>query len=392
MSNTPGNTKNTSAKPKRANGRGSIYQITKSNGRKVWKAAIKDINGKLRTKNFTKFALAEDWLAEQRRTRDLGLSTYSTNPKMSVGQFMENWIESHKRVIKYSTYRSYKSCIKNKINPSLGSLKVSNLTPATIENFYNDLVANGIAGGTLNLVHRTLSCAISEAVRLGDLPRNPVTSVKKPNLKSISTRPIPEAHWRQIYLQATKDPYLHARIEIGVMIGLRPGEVRGLKWDDIDFETQTLTIARQVQPGPTGKLEFQSVKQNQIRTIPISKIQVRILQNHKRNQSLNKAGWKVDEDLVFPNSIGGKQDEKRDRARFKSIVRSCGLPDYQLYQLRKNAYTNLAQQTDIRTLKAYTGHTQLSTLINSYLFETDESLLRAVSGMDSIRPIEMLSD
>ena len=52
MSNSPESGRKVSNKPKRANGRGSIYQITKSNGRKVWKAAIKDINGKLRTKIF----------------------------------------------------------------------------------------------------------------------------------------------------------------------------------------------------------------------------------------------------------------------------------------------------------------------------------------------------
>jgi hypothetical protein len=48
VNNSPEAGKKVSYKPKRANGRGCIYQIPKSNGRKVWKAAIKDINGKLR--------------------------------------------------------------------------------------------------------------------------------------------------------------------------------------------------------------------------------------------------------------------------------------------------------------------------------------------------------
>ena len=83
-----------SNKPKRANGRGSIYQIIKSNGKKVWKAAIKDISRKLRTKNFTKFAEAEDWIAEQRHARELGEDTYATNPKMCVAEFMTGWVVS----------------------------------------------------------------------------------------------------------------------------------------------------------------------------------------------------------------------------------------------------------------------------------------------------------
>ena len=183
-----------------------------------------------------------------------------------------------------------------------------------------------------------------------------------------------------------KNSYTHARIEIGLMIGLRPGEVLGLKWDDINFENKTLTIERQVQRGATGKLEFQSVKQNKIRTVQSTETQINILLTHKRYQALNKAKWTIDENLVFPNSIGGKLDEKKDRAEFKKLLKAAGVPDYQLYQLRKTAFTNMAQQTDVRTLQAFSGHSKVSTLMGSYVFPTDESMKRAVGNMDKLRP------
>jgi integrase len=322
----------------------------------------------------------------QRQSRNHGLNTYATNPKMTVGDYLLGWAESHKSMVKHSTYRSYKSCIKNQINPGIGKQIAANLTTKAIENFYGTLVANQIGGGTLNLVHRTLSCAFGDAVRLGDLPRNPVLNARKPNIKSVPTKAIPPEHWKKIYLEAMRNPFTHARIEIGLMIGLRPGEVLGLKWDDIDYVTKTLTIERQVQRGATGKLEFQSVKQGQIRTVPLTESQVNILLTHKRYQALNKARWTIDENLVFPNSIGGKLDEKKDRAEFKILLKAAGLPDYQLYQLRKTAFTNMAQQTDVRTLQAFSGHSQVSTLMGSYVFPTEESMLRAVSGMDKLRP------
>jgi integrase len=213
-----------------------------------------------------------------------------------------------------------------------------------------------------------------------------VLNARKPNIKSVPTKAIPPEHWKKIYLEAMKNPFTHARIEIGLMIGLRPGEVLGLKWDDIDYETKTLTIERQVQRGATGKLEFQSVKQGQIRTVPLTESQVNILLTHKRYQALNKARWTIDENLVFPNSIGGKLDEKKDRADFKKLLKAAGVPDYQLYQLRKTAFTNMAQQTDVRTLQAFSGHSQVSTLMESYVFPTDESMKRAVGNMDKLRP------
>jgi integrase len=288
--------------------------------------------------------------------------------------------------VKFSTYKTYKSIIENKINPSLGKYNAATLTTKTIELFYGELVAGEIGGGTLNLVHRTLCCAYNDAVRLGDLPRNPVLSARKPNIKSVPTKPIPLEHWKKIYVAAMDNPFTHARIEIGLMIGLRPGEVLGLQWSDVDFDGKALTVERQVQRGANGKLVFQSVKQGQVRTVPLTNEQLRILSTHKRHQGLNKANWSVEENLIFPNSIGGKLDEKRDRANFKKLLKQADVPDYQLYQLRKTAFTNMSQQTDVRTLQAFSGHSQVSTLMGSYVFPTDESMKRAINGMDQLRP------
>jgi hypothetical protein len=49
----------------------------------------------------------------------------------------------------------------------------------------------------------------------------------------------------------------------------------------------------------------------------------------------------------------------------------------------------MAQQTDVRTLQAFSGHSQVSTLMGSYVFPTEESMLRAVSGMDNLRPVNI---
>jgi integrase len=214
-----------------------------------------------------------------------------------------------------------------------------------------------------------------------------VLNARKPNIKSVPTKAIPREHWKKIYLEAMKNPFTHARIDIGLMSGLRPGEVLGLKWDDIDFEKQIYTIERQVQRGASGKLEFQSVKQNQIRTMLSSEDQMSILLTHKRYQALTKAKWTIDENLVFPNSIGGKLDEKKDRADFKKLLKAAGVPDYQLYQLRKTCFTIAAPNTDVRTMQAFSGHSQVSTLMGSYVFPTSESMKSLLNAMDKLRPV-----
>ena len=386
MSDSPESGKKVSNKPKRANGRGSIYQITKSNGRKVWKAAIKDINGKLRTKNFTKFAEAEDWIAEQRRARDLGENTYATNPKMTVAEFLLGWANTQYGPDQESTQRSYLSVIKNHIAPAIGKIKASELNTKTVEGLFRDMHANGFGAGTIRITRAALSAAYNDAVRLGDLVRNPVRNTKMPNVTAKTTKPLPRTDWEKVYLEATKDPRMHARIEVAGMLGLRPGEALGLKWSDLNIEAGTLLIERQVQRVRGEGLALKEVKQKTVRTLKISQTTVQILLTYRRHQALNKAKWIEINNLIFPNSVGKLGDEKCDRLAFKNLLKAAGVPEYQLYQLRKTAFTAMAGQTDLKTLMEFSGHTQVSTVIGNYVFATSESMKSAVNGMDQLRP------
>jgi integrase len=386
VTNSPALGKKVSTKPKRANGRGSIYQITKSNGRKVWKAAIKDINGKLRTKNFTKLSEAEDWVADQRRARDLGENTYATNPKMTVAEFLVGWANTQYGTDQESTQRSYLSVIKNHIAPAIGKIKAADLNTKTVENLFRDMHANGFGAGTIRITRAALSAAYNDAVRLGDLVRNPVRNTKMPNVTSKTTKPLPRNDWEKVYLEATKDPRMHARIEVAGMLGLRPGEALGLKWSDLNIEDGTLLVERQVQRAKGKGLVLKEVKQKTVRTLKISQTTVQILTTYKRQQSLNKAKWLETNNLMFPNKVGKLGDEKSDRLAFKNLLKNAGVSDFQLYQLRKTAFTAMAGQTDLKTLMEFSGHTQVSTVIGNYVFATSESMKSAVNGMDKLRP------
>lgn len=363
-----------------------MYQITKPNGRKVWKAAIHDITGKLRTKNFPKQSEAEDWLSEQRRARQSGEATYATNPKMTVAEFLYAWVEAQYGDDQASTKRFYTNAIKNHIEPAFKSVKASNLTTKAIEGLLHNMVACGYRKGTLNSVKATLSAGYNDAVRLGDMVRNPMKNVKMPNVQSSSTKAIPRKNWEKIYKTAMADPYAHARAEIGGIIGIRPGEARGLRWGDLNTTEKTLLIERQALRVKGRGIITKEVKQKESRVILLSDETIKILLTHKRHQALQKALWQDDLDLIFPNSIGKLLDEKADRAWFTRLCIAAWVPLYELYQLRKTAFTAMASQTDMRTLMDYSGHTNVNTVIKSYVSSTSESMKLAVNGMDELRP------
>jgi integrase len=147
-----------------------------------------------------------------------------------------------------------------------------------------------------------------------------------------------------------------------------------------------LRIARQVQRIKGKGLVIKAVKQKKERTIAVSNVTIQILLTHKRYQALQKAGWAEDNDLIFPNSIGRPQDEKADRNNFKKLLKGAGTPNYELYQLRKTAFTAMASQTDLKTLMEFSGHSQVSTVMDSYVFATSESMQRAIINLESLRP------
>jgi integrase len=367
---------------KRANGEGSVY-IDRAKKRYV--ACVYDINGKSRKKVFKKKSDADRWRSDQVRARELGLVTYDLHPKMTVSEYLNSWLRSY-QFNKDSTRKNYSDTVRCRITPYIGNLKVSKLSPQAIEGLFNSLIAKGYKAGTIRGVHRVLSIAFEEGKRLGDIAINPLERVKVPKGKSVPKPQIPADDFAKIYVTAMSNPYMHARIEIGGMLGLRPGEIYGLLWSDVDWINQNLLIARQIQRVQGKGLVVQSVKQNAIRSIPLSDEQLRILSVHKAIQDIERMKWAEDFGFIFPNTIGKALDRKRDASWWRAICQESNVPQYEMYQLRKTAFTNLARTTDLKTLMALSGHSQVKTLMDSYVFSTTDSMKKAVNDIDQLRP------
>jgi integrase len=369
-------------KEKRANGEGSVY-LDKAKNRYV--ACVYDINGVARKKVFKKKSDADRWRSDQVRAREMGLTTYDQHPKMSVAEYLNSWLKRY-QFNKESTRKNYSDTVRCRINPHIGNLKTAKLTPQAIEDLFNTLIAQGYKAGTIRGVHRVLSIAFQEGKRLGEISINPMERVKVPKGKSTPKPHIQATDFEKIYLQAMNSPYMHARVEIGGMLGLRPGEIYGLMWSDVDWNNKNLLIARQIQRVQGKGLVVQSVKQNAIRSLPLSDEQLRILGVHKQFQDIDRRTWSEDFDFIFPNTLGKPLDRKRDANRWKKLCKEAGVPSYEMYQLRKTAFTNLARTTDLKTLMALSGHSQVKTLMDSYVFSTTEAMKKAVNEIDSLRP------
>ena len=368
----------------RANGEGSVYQVKNRN---CWGASIKNLLEVRITKTFKTKDEAHAWLLEQKKLRSQGLYLNDENLKQTVAEYLLDWVEHNRNQKKPATTRNYSERIRNQINPRIGYLKATALSPRAIEDLISQLISVGYAPGTIYATYRTLSAAYSDGVRLGLLSQNPTTRVKLPKLTSTPIKQIPREDAAKIYSCAMQTPSMHARVELGMVCGLRPGEVLGLLWGDIDWAERTLTISRQVQRIAGEGLVFQSVKQGKQRTIVLTDEQISILRSHKELQDVYRPTFSVDEGLIFPNSVGSKLDDKRDSYLWKKLLKLAGVKSYQRYQMRKTAFSNLyAQLGDVRKLLDYSGHSQVSTVMKSYVFATEEAGNEIRRSLDASRP------
>jgi len=368
----------------RANGEGSVYLISSRN---KWGASIKNIHGKRITRVFKSQEEAWSWIVDERKAKNYGVSTVISNPNQTLSEYLLDWVESNRNHKKISTSHFYRQRIVNQIIPHLGNIKISQISPRIIEGLISQLIDDGFQAGTIRGTFRTLSAAFNDGYRLGDLPTNPMDRVKMPTLKSEPLKPISEVDAAIIYSHAAQDPYMHARVEIGLVCGLRPGEALGLLWSDISWQSKQLEIRRQVQFVKGNGLVFQSVKQNEDRVIYLSDAQIEILQKHKITQDLIRQSFIEDEGLIFPNSFGRKLDDRRDTRMWKKLLKESGVGNYARYQMRKTAFTRLyAELRDTRLLMEYSGHTQLSTLMNSYVFPSENFKEEIRKSVDLVRP------
>jgi integrase len=171
------------------------------------------------------------------------------------------------------------------------------------------------------------------------------------------------------------------------VVGPRVGEILGLKWSDVDWENSTLTIERQAQRFQGRGIILCSVKQDRVRQVPIGAKTLSALKQHQQFQKLNSDNTSSELDLIFAGAQGNFLDQKVLAKKWHQFLRSIGLPKYELRQMRKTAFTHMAQQNiDMKTVMEYSGHSQVSKLMNSYIYATNESLRNAVERVEQLHP------
>jgi integrase len=347
---------------KKRNGEGSIYQLP--NGK--YRAALSLGNGKRQTFTGDKFADVQTRLIEAMRNRDLGLR--SVDGRQTIKAFLTMWLSDiAKPTVRPATYRSYEQIVRNHLIPGLGKIVLTKLTAQTVSAFLKDKHDEGISAEHLR---RVLRAALNQAIKWDIVQRNVASLATCPKRQKREIRYL-DPKQAATFLQAVRGHRHEALYTVAVAVGLRLGEALGLKWDDIDFVAESLTVRFQLQR-VSGKPQLVAPKTARgRRTVPLPRFAIEALRDHRLRQELQDkllAGdrWQ-DNGFVFASTIGTPNEERNIRRSLTQILQANSLPDLRFHDLRHSCATLLLSQgVDPRTIMETLGHSQITLTLNTY--------------------------
>lgn len=215
-----------------------------------WKATVclgYGDNGKkqiARKQGFNTKKEAEKWAADIVNKKNKGFIA-PTEGNTLFKEYINKWFDEYKsKHISINTRINYRSRIDTHIIPKLGSYKLNKITNAIIQDFYNDLIGEGMKPSSVKKIMETINGVFKYAQKSKLIYSLPTDIERQPMNKA------KVEYWVQeeidFYLNEIKDKYLYTPILIEIFTGLRVGELCGLRWCDIDLDNKYLIVNNQV--------------------------------------------------------------------------------------------------------------------------------------------------
>lgn len=307
----------------RGNGEGTIVTIKR--GKRVRYAAeittrwedgkrIKK-RGELRATKAEAFDDLERMKREH--ARDIDLSN-----KQTVREFVKSYITDV--IVPYNKPRTVDAYRwgETHINKAFGDTALRKLSGQAIQRFITKL-SNTLKPRSVQLIYTVLNGALKKAKQYKLITDNPAEGIELPSMVKHKA-PFLTPEQARTFLAAAKGERLEVGLRIMLSLGLRRGEVSGIRWEDIDFERGVLTINGSIGYVKGRGLVYDTPKSDSgVRRIKVPASILSALQQHRVRQQAERRAmgdkWPQDVPYVF---IGVKNGTMLNPDRFYSTVKA----------------------------------------------------------------------
>ncbi len=373
---------------KRGNREGTIYQ--RKDGR--WTAAVSIGGGVGRQKRKylygrTRAEVAKKLTDALKADQD-GVSLPSD--RLTVAVFSRDWLASVKSSIRPKTYSSYESTLRVHVIPGLGHLKLAKLTPAHLERFYGDLVAQGRAPKSIRNYHSVIHSMLDKAERWDMLSRNPAKLVDLPRQEPREL-PMWSPEQAREFIVATEGTRLGSLFRLAISTAARQGELLGLSWNRVDLDAGQIEIRQALQKVDGVVTLVEPKTKRSKRTIALPSIGVDALR-HQRARQAEQAlrlgpAWNNEMNLVFTAEAGTPLDKdnvtKRELPKVLQVME--GTVKITFHDLRHIAASlALAQGMPIPSVSEMLGHADAATTLRVYAHAVPGAPRQVADALDTV--------
>ena len=306
--------------------------------------------------------------------------------KMIVRDIAEQWLAEKKLTVKAASYTSYRNLLNNHIYPEFGGIRYTALTKQMLNRYMSELLVSGREDGSGGLSVKTVRDVIVVLKSVCSYAHNeynfsnPAENIKLPRIEKNSDEQAVLDKYERIRLKQYL-MYNPDRTNIGILLclytGLRIGELCALKWQDIDFQNEQISVTKTIQrisydDGTTEIVVGSPKSVTSVRDVPIPEFVCKELIKFKGSAH-----------SYILSGYGTPVEPRTMQNRFKSVLKQCGIRDMNFHSLRHTYATMCVEKGfDPKALSELLGHADVSITMNRYVHSSAEIKRKYVSRLN----------
>jgi integrase len=299
--------------------------------------------------------------------------TYLEPSKTTLAAFLNHWLDHIKAQVSPRTHERYGEIVRKNIIPGLGAILLNKLRPAQISAAYSEALVSGrrdgkggLAPTTVVYMHRLLKQALGQAVRWELLSRNAADAVDPPKVERGSLTTYDMTQTVEL-LEALRGARLRLPVLLGVMCGLRRGEIVALRWCHIDLAAGKISVMESAEQTASG-VRYKPPKSGRSRTVALSAMVISELRRHRLAQAeelLHLGARQSDATFVYTRQ-DGEPMQPRSLSQMWSTIRTT-LPRIRFHDLRHAHATHmLGAGVHPKVASERLGHSRVGITLDLY--------------------------
>ena len=338
-------------------------------------------------------AMAEEMLIDfERKWSKFYLDQYlSKKTEITFNEYLWEWLERKKSRVVFKTFEGYKTIIR-RIDKyfSEKNILLEELTIRDLQKFYEYCNKTlGISNNTIIKEHKLIKSALECARKEELISKNPadyIDSFKKEDTEKVFLK---EEKMEKI-IQAIDDNKISTPAFLASKYGFRRGEAVGLRWSDVDFENNTITVCNSVvdveNKDKNAKNKKKQVNRLKLKTkasfrvLPLLMEVKDYLLNLRKQQKENRERFKTSYnteylDNICVDQLGNLVKLDYVTKKFKKIVTKLNYEKVTFHTLRHSVATLLHKHGfSVKIIQYWLGHSNISTTLDTYTHLSLEDL------------------